>query len=717
MEMDLIGKCILRIHRLLKVCLKIFFVVIPFLQLVLFTHSLQAQMTEDFVREEYTIPFINVVPLIDGKVNDLVWKQALVIDDYYQFTPINGAPPSEKTVSFLYYDKNNIYLAFRCYDSEPSQIRATLTPRNQWSSNDNAFIYLDTFDNKRDQFLFMINPLGVQWNSFETIWFSAAKIDSMGWTGEIAIPFKSLRFPNADEQQWGFVLGRNIYRRGEILNSINVREDDDFYAMFPAAIGLKNLPRNSNLEFLPYGAAKQSEGKDFKDQDAAIGLDVKYGIASNLILDASIAPDFSQVESDPFFKNFSPYEYQLAENRPFFNEGNTFFALPYSLFYSRRVENPRLMLKLTGKEGPWNIGVINAWDDQISGSDRLIHAERLQMDILETSKLGFMFSGIEDGHIYNRNLAVDGQISKGMNHHLQFQFALTFNSSVDSKNNTLFYLHHSITPYQGFSYSFNYIDIAPDYDPKTGIIGQRGFRNPSISLGYIWHIPDWGIETLTLSSSANYSRSYGGLDIGKGGGINFGCYFIKKVNIGLSFSRNMGRSQIVKDDNLVWNEKTFTGNSTSLSVSSNTGSVFDGNISYSYSTGTGIYVNEFREQVPGKNQGLGFGLNVKPISKLTIKNSTNWYRQTLNGIDEVLYNIWLVRNSIHYQLTNHLFSRIVQDIDISNNSQLFNILFGYEFQAGSTFYVSYQELRENFNREFTRQNYIIFGKMSYLFRL
>jgi hypothetical protein len=275
-------------------------------------------------------------------------------------------------------------------------------------------------------------------------------------------------------------------------------------------------------------------------------------------------------------------------------------------------------------------------------------------------------------------------------------------------------LQHTVAPYQGVSYNLTYVDIAPNYDPKTGIIGQKGYRNGSIALGYIWHLPNWGIEILSVSSSANYSKSYSGLDIGKSGDISLSCLFIKKINFGLSFSRSMDRSQILRHKNLVWNENTFMSNGATMSMSSNTGSTFDIKLSYSYSHGVGLYVNDFQEQKTGINQNLGLGFIVKPKPNVLINNSTNWYRQTLKDMDALLYDNWLLRNSVHYQITRHLFSRIINNLDISGKSQLIDFLIGYEFHAGSTFYLSYKEMRKNFKN---KSNYLIFGKMSYLFRL
>ncbi len=690
--------------------------IIQFLLLFLFSSG-YAENNRNYARPVITIPQTSQSPEIDGTLDEKIWQGAAVIGEFYQYTPQNGAAPTEKTVAYLVYDEDNLYIGLRCFDSEPDKIRATLTPRNQWQSDDNAFIYIDTYDNQRENFLFQINPLGVQKNSFDTIWHSAAIIDSLGWSGEMAIPFKSLRFPARKEQSWGIVIGRNIYRKGEIINSVDCRYDDDFYSMFAKARGIRNISDGHILEVLPYGAIRYSQGKTYVERDAALGFDAKFGLAPNLVLDGSFAPDFSQVESDRFFVNFSPYEYQLAENRPFFNEGASHFALPFSLFYSRRIENPKMMGKLTGKEGPWSIGALTAWDAPISGDEKMVYALRLQKDVFKISKIGMMMSGFESGgNTYNRNFSIDGQFSQGAEHHFQFQLATTFNSDIPKNENFLLYLHHRIQKVEGINYTFTYLDIGPNYNPQTGIVGQTGYRNPQLSLGYRWHIPDLGLEFVNISTHGNYSEAYGGLKVGRSSGASFSIGTINKLNASLSISTGEARSQIIHEDQFIWNDNKYPVTNFSMSFGTATGSLIDGNIGY-YKSQRALYVENFTEQREGIDQSLTLGFTIKPTPNILIRNSDSFYQQKINGETGVLYETWLLNNSIHYQISRNIFSRVIQQLDTRYKSQQIDFLIGYEFFAGSTFYISYKELRNYHRYSFGRENYMVFSKLSYLFRI
>lgn len=669
------------------------------------------------MRETFTIPRTNLVPEIDGILDDEIWDDAVIIDNFYQYTPENGAQPTERTVAYLIYDKDNLYVGIRCYDSAPERIRATLTPRNQWQNNDNVFIYLDTYDNQRDNFLFMINPFGVQKNSFETIWYSDGLIDSLGWSGEMAIPFKSLRFPDRIEQSWGIVIGRNIYHKGENLNSVDCDYNENFYTKFAKAIGIRNISEGHNIEILPYGAIRYSHGEDFSEKDAAIGFDTKFGLATNLILEGSFAPDFSQVESDPFFVNFSPYEYQLAENRSFFHEGANYFALPNSLFYSRRIQSPKIMSKLTGKEGPWNIGAIAAWDVHGYNNEKFIHALRLQRDVFRTSKIGMMISGFETKtKKFNRNFSIDGQFSKGAEHHFQFQLASTFSSKISNNENFLIYLNHRISKIEGINYSFTYLDIGPNYNPQTGIVRLKGYRNPTISLGYRWHLPQWGVESVIFSTHGNYSVAYGGLKVGSSGGASASLSTINKLSASISLSMGDERSQLIIDDQFVWNGNIYPSSKFSVSFGSATGSMIDGNISYLVNKHA-LYVDDFTRQHDGIDKNLNIGLILKPLSNFLIKTTTGFYQQKLIGEANTFYETWLLNNSIKYQITRNIFSRLIQQINTQDKTQQIDFLIGYEFLAGSAFYISYKELRNYEYDSFDRENYMIYCKMSYLFRI
>jgi len=154
-------------------------------------------------------------PRIDGLTDDACWKGVKPVTGFFQFDPVNGAKASEETLVWMLYDQKNIYFAFLMQDSQPDKIWAELTPRNAFQNNDSITVILDTYNDKRTSIRFTVNPRGVQKNSVETIWKSGATVREDGWTAEMAIPFKSLRFSSEDIQTWGINFERYIFRLNE----------------------------------------------------------------------------------------------------------------------------------------------------------------------------------------------------------------------------------------------------------------------------------------------------------------------------------------------------------------------------------------------------------------------------------------------------------------------------------------------------------------------
>ena len=202
--------------------------IISFILILFFVPGLSLGSSQ----EALPIPRFSHAPKIDGILENPLWdKEALKIENFVQFTPKENGTPSEKTIAYIGYDYKNLYLAFRCYDSESRKIRASVTNRDNCMDDDWIAIFLDTFNEKRRAFSFIINPIGVQMDlirteeggndrmdaSWDTVFYSDGKIDENGYTVEMAIPFKSIRFPDDENKVWGVLLGRSIARKGEII--------------------------------------------------------------------------------------------------------------------------------------------------------------------------------------------------------------------------------------------------------------------------------------------------------------------------------------------------------------------------------------------------------------------------------------------------------------------------------------------------------------------
>ncbi|MCK4966934.1 carbohydrate binding family 9 domain-containing protein, partial [bacterium] len=293
-------------------------------------------------------------PRIDGKLDDIVWKKGKVLTGFIQREPITGVPATEKSELYILYDKENLYVGCRLYDSHPENIFRELRRREDLDSSDRIELYFDTFHNHRTGYKFAINPFGVQMDEqryddnqrnrdWDAIWESGADIDSLGWVAEFKIPFFNLRFPKTDEQVWGFNLQRFIRYKAEGINwkPVGIDDRDTWMRMSKLGhiIGIKGISPGRSFEFRPYALSGMSETDVVSTQSKnETGFDLKYGITPDATFDVTVNPDYAQVEADVLNINLTRYPTRFAEKRSFFLEGKGIFQTPRNeLFYSRRI--------------------------------------------------------------------------------------------------------------------------------------------------------------------------------------------------------------------------------------------------------------------------------------------------------------------------------------------------------------------------------------------
>lgn len=321
-------------------------------------------------------------------------RQMAQVTGFIQRNPHNGEKVSEQTFAYLGYDQKNLYIVFVCFD-DPKKVRARMSRREDIYDDDQVEVMLDTFHDRRRAYAFQTTPLGVQWDaiwteapraevsgnfdtSFDTVWDSRGKTTKSGFVVWIAIPFKSLRFPPTRRQDWGIILYRGIYRKNEdsfwpwINRSLEGRLGQEATLQ-----GLEGISPGRDLELIPYGIMRGYRALDTRDpynpffQNAVaqgqFGLDAKYVIHDHFVLDLTANPDFSQVESeDPQITVNQRFEVYFPEKRPFFLENEDYFRTPFDLFFTRNIQDLSAGIRLTGKEGPYSIGIM-ATDDRAPG--------------------------------------------------------------------------------------------------------------------------------------------------------------------------------------------------------------------------------------------------------------------------------------------------------------------------------------------------------------
>ncbi len=338
-------------------------------------------------------------PNIDGKLDDEVWKSAPVLKDFLQTSPGDNVAPSKPTEVMLGYDETNFYIAFRCFD-ERDKIRATLAARDNVFGEDNVRVWLDTYNDQRRAYILGFNPLGIQQDgifteeqgsdfSVDIVMESKGVIEDWGWSVEVKIPFKSLRYSAEKGKMWGFNAARNIDRFNDEFDSWlpDDRNISGFLIKHGKITGLENIKVERTLEIAPSITVSESGRRkrtifgstvsnlppgalidpghfvnEGLDQD--IGVNFKLNITPNVTLDAAYNPDFAEIEADePVVSANQRFPIFFEEKRPFFLEGSEIFQSQLQTFYSRTIVDPDLALKLTGKTGKNSFGFLLASDN------------------------------------------------------------------------------------------------------------------------------------------------------------------------------------------------------------------------------------------------------------------------------------------------------------------------------------------------------------------
>jgi len=379
------------------------------------THGSPAPISARFVTDEAI--------RIDGKLDESHWVNIPPLTGFIQQNPDEGQPATQKTHVRILYSRHSLFVGVRAFDKQAGEIKSLLARRDSVCPSDWIKIWIDSYHDKITAYEFSVNPSGVKrdvhWSndnqpdeSWDAVWEVGVSRDDSGWTAEFRIPFSQLRFSEKDSQTWGFQICRIIARRNETSYWRPIpRGAPRFVSLFGEISGLTGIPSPKKLQLLPYALGQTTlsspeTGNPFRkraDWLGNLGLDMKYGVSSNLTLDATLNPDFGQVEADPAKVNLSAYETYFPEKRPFFIEGKDILDFPLglgrfgseSLFYSRRIGRPPQgspssaeftqvpqntailsAMKLTGKNPRgWSFGFMEAltsresatlltWDDE-----------------------------------------------------------------------------------------------------------------------------------------------------------------------------------------------------------------------------------------------------------------------------------------------------------------------------------------------------------------
>lgn len=724
----------------------------------------------------------------DMRPGSKVSGQMLKVSGFVAREPADGAEPTQDTDVYLAYDDRNLYAVFICWDKEPDKIRARMTRREDIFSDDSAEIMIDTFDDARRGYAFAANPLGIQWDalwtegsigngqpsdyggfdpSFDTVWNSEGRLTSQGYMLLMSIPFKSLRFPSVDKQQWKIILNRGIPRTNEnlfwprISNRIQGR-----FNQAATAIGIENISPARNIQLIPYGLLRSFRDIDQRDTNNPFfnngsmqpqaGLDAKFILHDSFVLDATINPDFSQIESDqPQITVNQRFAVFFPEKRPFFLENSNYFTSPIDLVFTRNIGHPEFGLRLTGKSGPWALGLLASDDrapgealppsDTHAGDRATFTIARVSRDILDQSTIGAIYTDREFAGGYNRVGGIDGNFKLNSNWRLQGQAVMS--GTVDPigglNQGGLGYKLDLERSGRQFNWQSQYFDYSPGFQTLTGFVNRVDLRQEQVKASYYFRpegkfLISYGptLQQFNIwdhSGTALDYFAYPGfrVDMTRGTYVNFHPFAYDDARV-----RPIDYSALTRVTSFAQKFWGIEGGTSWFKT-------FD--LTAFFVAGGGVNFNPANGQAPSfghEDQG-NFTLTFHAAGRLRIDNAYLLEHVRENNPPLTAVTNHIIRSKWNYQFTRDLSARLILQYNavlanpgISSLSPTKNFntdfLITYLIHPGTAIYVGYNTDMGNLNRDLavdpvtgfimtTRNGYIndsrqFFVKASYLFR-
>jgi len=461
--------------------------------------------------------------------------RGLRIDGFLQREPGDLVPVSEPTQAYLSYDAANLYVVFVCRVSNLSRLRARMGRRESVFSDDFVAVLLDTFDDHQRSYMFFSNPLGIQADgittegqdddmSFDTVWQSHGRVTPSGYVVSFAIPFKSLRFPSGEGHAWGLALMRGIPVNNENAFWPGItRSLGNFSAQFADASGLDGVSPGRNVQLIPYGTFT---GARFLDDtifdtkaDGRVGVDAKIVAHDAVAIDLTANPDFSQVESDePQVTINQRFEVFFPEKRPFFLENAGYFQTPINLFFSRRIGDPQIGVRATGKLAGWAAGAL-AIDDRAPGravdvqdprfDDRAINGVvRVRREMGESS-VGALITSRDFGPESNRVASLDTRVKLTSRIFADGQAVVSDDQAADRERRDSAFSTSLNRSGRKLSVNLNYQDIGANFRPLLGFVPRTDIRQGTEFVALRWRPKTGPIQALGPNSfvQATWDRS------------------------------------------------------------------------------------------------------------------------------------------------------------------------------------------------------------------
>ncbi|MFZ1941126.1 MAG: DUF5916 domain-containing protein [Terracidiphilus sp.] len=669
-----------------------------------------------------------------------------MVSGFIQNTPNDGQPATQRTEVWMAHTKSTLYFVFICYDDHPDLIRGHLARRENILTDDYVTVLLDPFRDRRLGVGFSVNPAGVQadasWSeasgtdySYDTVWDSEGQVTKQGWMALIAIPFRSLRFHN-DRSDWGVVLMRVLPRNSE----------QDFWPRVAADVtgiltqegslhDLEGISGSHNLQINPYVLGQNERSLvdidptnpfiSSRHAEVTAGGEIKWILQDSIVLDATINPDFSDIESEqPQFTVDQRYPVYFPELRPFFLENANYFLTPINLVYTRNIVHPEYGIRLTGKMDHTNVGLFATDDRQpgeaVAPGDPLYlkHATvavgRVSQDLGKGSSLGLIYTDEEFGQGWNRIGGVDSTIL--FDKHWTAHGQMVESSTMGDEDSG------TPTPYSAgpageiqvqrsghaFNLNDNYIDVSTGFQTQLGFIQSANVRNNFAHATYQWFpthkfYQSWGFE-----SSENFAFDHQGDRVFRY--FSFDPFLLLPRNIVIApiVGENsdtlspLNYPALTQFHNFTENFVGFVLRGAPLSqFNFNLQTFRSGNVNYNPVTGQAPFLLN--------QETVSLLFTVQPVRQLTIDNTYLLDRDHAVSNGALVYESQTMRSKVNYQFTRSISARVIAEYDSTLANPLeTSLLRTREFASqalltwlpypGTAVYIGYSDDLQNLDR-------------------
>jgi hypothetical protein len=653
---------------------------------------------------------ITAPPKLDGILDDEAWAEApLRLGPWMSYNPMRGETAAEQTQVWIAYDTAAIYFAFRCLDTQPEKIRTTISRRDNAFSDDWVGLSLDSSRAGQLAYHLFVNPSGIQMDALQSgsngedfapdwVWQSASHVGADGWSAEIRVPLENIRFRSGSDIRMGILFWRRLSRTG-VSTSWPEMPSGQWVFDVHAAVMFDHLESRRLLDVIPSTTFSSNQvrknefGWNGTRARGDVGVSVKYGLTSAMTLDATVNPDFSQVESDQFEVEINQrFPVFFSEKRPFFMEGLGLFniagtggdATMRTAVHTRTIIDPSAGLKLTGAAGRHTFGVLSSADAAPAGTrQRVFTIAREVLNFGRGEYAGVLLSDTEFGRDHNRVAGGDFAIRTGENFSLNGSFLSSHSQSATGESSS------GIGTQGSYFYSTRRFDVGGQLEHY-----DRGFRMDTAFINRVGLTRGWQYQALNFYPShpkftwikrinpffwfnAAHDRVQGGSE----------AFYLPAIRF------NFTRAGYLRLDYGNGHE-TFAGRQfdvARLMIDGNVQILRWLNIGGGATKGPAIYYDE-EAPFQGRRRTASVRVGLQPSSRFNNNTSYNYQTFTNRDTGEHVYTVHIINMRNTYQFSARFFVRAVAQYDSSRERVLSDFLASYELSPGTVIHAGYGSL-------------------------